>query len=101
MTERRVECAHILFSENGRLAGHQAVLCRSTCTCTTARVTSRLVDALKAMDSQLATRAENMAITSSFGDLGVVLNAPTTNKRVGLITGSTAMYSSVGMRSVR
>lgn len=25
MTERRVECAHILFSENGRLAGHQAV----------------------------------------------------------------------------
>ena len=38
------------------------------------RVTSRLVDALKAMDSQPVTRAENMAITSSFGDLGVVLN---------------------------
>ena len=37
--------------------------------------------------SQLATRAENtcMAITSSFGDLGVVLNAPT-SKRDGLIT---------------
>ena len=49
------------------------------------RVTSRLVDALKAMDSQLATRTENMAITSSFGDLGVVLNAPTI-KRDGLIT---------------
>ena len=37
------------------------------------------------MDSQLATRTEDVAITSSFGDLGVVLNAPT-NKRVGLIT---------------
>ena len=47
----------------------------------------RLVDAPKAMDSQLATRAENMAIASSFGDLGVVLNAPTgTSKWDGLIT---------------
>ena len=51
------------------------------------RVTSRLDDALKATDSQLATRVENMAITSSFGDLGVVLNAPT-NRRDGLITSS-------------
>ena len=52
-------------------------------------VTLRLVDALKAMGSQLVTQAENMVITcrstSSFGDLGVVLNAPT-NKRDGLIT---------------
>ena len=43
----------------------------------------RLVDAPKAMDSQLVIRAENMAITSSFVGLGVVLNAPT-SKRVGL-----------------